>query len=183
MDNTEILTRKKGKCEDLPFYSPQVRAWGYNMGWVIPLGCYFHVQPLWRDYSRSQGHPHCGGSASPFHQPPTEWEVWRHWSSFPRALWCWIDMACSPWEGLRMGTDSRACAITQHSHGCREGKLPRDLKGDFHSWTGNGAEMLHKTLILLLKSSVIQDYKTFLKPSLIHQLNSLYSYFCIIKAE
>lgn len=59
---------------------------------------------------------------------------------------------------------SRACAVTQHSHGCREEKLPRDLKGDFHSWTGNGAEKPHKTLMLLLKSSVIHDYETFLCP-------------------
>lgn len=64
-----------------------------------------------------------------------------------------------------MGTGSRAWGTTQHSHGCREGRFPRDPKGDFHSWTGNGAEKLHKTLMLLLKLLVNYEYKTFLRPA------------------
>lgn len=65
---------------------------------------------------------------------------------------------------LSMGVGTEPEPSHSTAMGAQE-ELPRHLKGPFHSWAGNGAEKLHKALMLLLKSLVIHECKTVLSPA------------------
>lgn len=119
-----------------------------------------------------------GRGASPFEQPLQSGRCGSTGaaSSLPRALWGWINTGCSPWEG--MGTHPEPVA----SHSTAMG-APQGTEGGFSlldwKWCWKAAQDTD-VLAQTVGNSWIQDI---FKPRLIHQLNSLYSCFCIIKAE